>query len=238
MKRVIMILFAFTLLASALFVGCDGILVGSGNLEAKEYPLSDFSKIEISSAFEFDIQQSNSYSINVTADDNIIEKVRVIKEGNTLKIDLETFPRIGPMTLKVAITLPQLTDLDVSGATRGTISDFNSSGDLDITVSGASKVAGDITAGDVDFDVSGASTLQLEGSADDIDVDVSGASRLYLGGFTVKNTDITVSGASRGTINMSGKLDADISGASKLEYIGEPTMGSINSSGASSLSSK
>jgi len=162
----------------------------------------------------------------------------VTKEGDTLKIGLKTIPSLGPVTLKATITMPQLLGLDISGATRGTVSDFSSAEDVDIKVSGASKVTGDITAGNAEFDISGASTVQLEGSANDMVADVEGASRFNLGGFAVNNANVSLSGASTGTVNLNGKLDADLSGASKLEYIGEPTMGTINTSGASTISQK
>jgi len=218
--------------------GCPGGLVGSGNLETEEYAFTNFTKVEISSAFEFEIEQSSSYSINVTADDNVMEYVRVSQDGQTLKIGLRIVTWFGPVTLRASVTMPQLSDLTVSGASRGTVSDFSSTEDLDITVSGASRVNGDITAGNVDFDISGASTIQLEGSANDIDANVSGASRLNLDAFTVNNADVNFSGASSGTVNLNGRLDANLSGASRLWYIGEPTMGTIDTSGASTVSKK
>jgi hypothetical protein len=95
-----------------------------------------------------------------------------------------------------------------------------------------------MTASNIEFDISGASRIQLEGSANDMVASVSGASRLNLGSFTVNNADVSFSGASSGTINLDGRLDADLSGASRLSYIGEPTMGTINTSGASTLSKK
>ena len=61
---------------------------------------------------------------------------------------------------------------------------------------------------------------------------------LELAAFPVNNTDVKLSGASTGTVNLSGKLDADLSGASKLNYSGEPTVGAINISGGSTLSKK
>ena len=109
---------------------------------------------------------------------------------------------------------------------------------IDIKVSGASRINGSITADDAGFEVSGASIVQLQGSAKNIVADVSGSSIFNLGDFVVNNADITLSGASLGTVNLNGRLDADISGASKLSYIGEPIMGDINTSGASTLSKK
>lgn len=238
MKRAVVALLVAALLLSAIFTGCGGIFFGSGNLETRQYDFTDFSRVEVGSAFEFEIIQSGSYSVSVTADDNAFEHIEVAKEGDTLKIGLKIIPGVVPTTMEAVVTMPQLRGLDISGASRGTIAGFSSAENIDIEVSGASRVAGDITAGDAEFDISGASTVQLEGSAGNMAADVSGASRFNLGGFIVNDADIDFSGASSGTINLTGRLDADLSGASKLNYIGEPTMGTINTSGASTLSKK
>jgi len=228
-------------------------LVGSGNLETEEYAFTNFTKVEISDAFDFEIKQSSSYSINVTADDNVIDHVRVSQDGQTLKISLERGLRIGSVTLRIGpgifplpgsvtlrafVTMPQLHGLTASGASNGTVSDFSSTEDLDITVSGGSRVTGDITAGNVEFNISGGSTIQLEGSANDMDANVSGGSHFNLDAFTVNNADVNFSGASTGTVNLDGRLDANLSGASTLWYIGEPTSTDINTSGASTVSKK
>jgi len=218
--------------------GWPGVLIGSGNLETKEYAFTNFTEVEIGSAFEFEIKQSSSYSINVTTDDNVMDYVQVSQDGQTLTIRLRRFISIGPVTLRASVTMPQLHGLTASGASHGTVSDFSSTEDLDITVSGASRLTGDITAGNVEFGISGASTIQLEGSANDIDANVSGASHFNLDDFTVNNADVNFSGASSGTVNLNGRLDANLSGASTLWYIGEPTMGDIDISGASTLSKK
>ena len=219
--------------------GWPGVVIGSGNLETEEYAFANFTRVEISSAFEFEIKQSGSYSINVTADDNVIDRVQISQDGQTLKIRVGGVPTsFRSVTLKALVTMPQLGGLTVSGATRGIVSNFNCTEAVSIAVSGASRVAGDITAGDIEFDVSGASTVQLEGSAADMVAIISGASRFSLGDFTVNNADVNISGASTGTINLDGRLDANVSGASTLLYIGDPVMGIINVSGASTLGKK
>jgi hypothetical protein len=236
---IIAIVVAVVVICTSLILGgWLGGLFGSRNLETEEYAFTNFTKVEISTAFEFEIKQSSSYSINVTANDNVIDYVQVSQDGQTLKIRVGTVPRLGFVTLRASVTMPQLRGLTVSGASRGTVYDFSSTEGVNITVSGASRVTGDITAGNVEFDISGASTIQLEGSANDMVAVVSGASRFNLGGFTVNNADVNISGASSGTVNLNGRLDADLSGASTLLYIGEPIMGTINISGASTLRKK
>jgi len=238
---IIVLVVAVAILCTLLILnlrGWPGVLIGSGNLETEAYAFTNFTEVEISSAFDFEINQSSSYNISVTADDNVMEYVQVSQVGQTLKIGLRTVTWFGPVTLRASVTMPELRGLTVSGASRGDIYDFSSTEDLDITVSGASRVNGDITAGNVEFDISGASTIQLEGSANDMVASVSGASRLNLGSFTVNNANVNFSGASSGTVNLDGRLDADLSGASRLWYIGEPTMGTIDTSGASTISKK
>ena len=107
-----------------------------------------------------------------------------------------------------------------------------------VQLSGASQADGSLTMTNGDFELSGASTLSIEGSARDVSVDASGASRADLSDFPVTNARIDLSGASNSTVNASGELNADLSGASTLHYIGNPTLGDISTSGASTISRK
>jgi len=259
MRLAIATVLVVVLLTSGLFIGCTGEGVGSGNLDTQEFNFSDFTRLDVGYAFEVEVAQSDSYHVIITADDNLFEYIQVYKQGETLKIGLKP-PVLRPIftTLRVEITMPELYELDFSGATHGTVQGFSSShdlildisgasrlnmlnmstGDIETDISGASRVSGNVTAGDAEFDVSGASTVQLQGSASDLVIEASGASSVELADFPVNNADVELSGASRGTINLDGRLDADLSGASNLKYIGEPTMGDINTSGASTLSKK
>ena len=47
------------------FTSCTGLtfVVGSGNIVNKQYDLKDFTNVEVSSAFQVEIDQSSSYSV-------------------------------------------------------------------------------------------------------------------------------------------------------------------------------
>jgi hypothetical protein len=85
------------------------------------------------------------------------------------------------------------------------------------------------------FNVSGASDLKLSGSGEDLVMDVSGAGTADLADFQVGDASIEASGASSAKVNASGRLDAEASGASHLEYFGNPTLGRIEATGASTI---
>jgi hypothetical protein len=159
---------------------------------------------------------------------------------------------------RAVITLPDLERLEVSGASKAYVDGFRSSHNLEIKISGASqvdifdvvsgnayleisgasKIDGTFTMKDAVFDVSGASSVALEGSAEDMSLDASGASTVNLSDLTLDNAWINLSGASQATVNASGQLNGDLSGASLLEYLGNPTIANLTRSGASTIRSK
>jgi len=159
-NKTIVAVFMVALLIPIMSAGCEDVVKGSGDLETKQYDFGDFDRVDVGYAFKVEIDQSSSYSISITADDNLFEYIQVAKEGETLKIGLKRTINLGSVTLKAEVTLPQLRSLEFSGATRGIVSDFSSTENLDVQVSGASSLdLVDISAGDIKFEVSGASKV-------------------------------------------------------------------------------
>ncbi len=161
---------------------------------------------------------------------------RVQVTGCTLETGLEPFVTVvGSATREVEITMAKVTRLKLSGAAPGTISGFESTADLSVEVTGASILRGDVQAGDADFEVSGASTVELSGSGGGLVLDASGGSTADLSDFAVNDANVEASGASTATVNATGRLDAEASGASTVLYLGDPTLGRIDSTGASTI---
>jgi Putative auto-transporter adhesin, head GIN domain len=254
-------------------------IVGSGEPVTKRFEFADFTGVEITNTFQATVTRAARFEISVTADDNVLPHVLVAKNGQRLRVGLEggrTY-RLRPNTLKVTVALPVLEAMQVSGASRATITGFESDHPFQVRTSGASKLEGSIHSGDADFDVSGASIVNLSGSARNARVHVSGASTLETTDFTVSGerltiqadgasttrlrgtakaavlhasgasqlrltdltldaADVELSGASNAAIRVKDLLNYNISSASRLEYLGEPTIKNAKKSGASSVS--
>jgi len=193
-----------------------GTLRGSGVLVSQEMDLQGFDKLEVSHAFAVTLQQSDSYRVVVTVDDNLVDEIQARKVGSTLQIGLQQGSwSLNNTTLRAEVSMPRLAGIELSGA---------------------SSLRGAMDTGDVRFTLSGASRLTLEGIGGDMDLTASGASDASLGGFEVKDASVELSGASQARLNVTGRLDAEASGASQLRYLGNPELGRIESSGASSIS--
>jgi hypothetical protein len=228
-------------LSAALLAGCviptGTSITGSGNVVTQEEDYTGFDKVDVSNAFEVDISQDESFSTVISVDDNLVQYLRVVKEDNKLKIGLRPgrLYNIRNATLRAKVTMPDLTGLDTSGASQCTLTGFKSPKNLTVDVSGASSVRGDIEAGDATFDVSGSGQVTLAGSAQNVTIDASGGSEVNLADFRVNDAAVDASGSSTVTVNAGGKLDAEANGASDVYYLGNPTLGDINTSGASTV---
>jgi hypothetical protein len=212
-------------------------LRGSGNVVSEQMVFADFTTVEAQNAFGVTMTQSDSFAVTVRADDNIMDLVDVSKVGDTLRLRLERGVSLrGNVTLEADITMPKLDGLNLSGASSASVSGFRSSGSLDIETSGASRLDGDLEAGDVGIEASGASSVVLEGSATGLTIDGSGASRLDLADFTVNAAEVRLSGASEATLRVLERIArVDVSGASRLRYLGDPTLSDVSTSGGSSV---
>jgi hypothetical protein len=199
-----------------------GPVTGSGNLVTLDRSFSDFTVVDAGWGFEVTITKSDRYDVSITIDDNLVDYLQVSKSGSILYISLKPFT-YDRVTQKANIQMPLLHELQLSGGSHGFVEGF---------------YVPPYYSGDFILGLSGGSHAEMEGSANKISVEASGGSHLDLTDFPVHNAYIDLSGGSHATINLDGRLDADLSGGSHLYYIGEPTLGDIDMSGGSLIGRK
>lgn len=231
------------LVALAILGGCRAGLpvvgiVGSGRATTQTFDFSDFNKVELSDAFEAEITAADGYMVEVTVDDNLVDHLQVEQRGDTVKIGLKPYTSVTNARLKARISLSNLASLEASGASRASVTGFRSDRNMQVNASGASEIRGDMETGDLAADVSGGSTVQLSGRGNAVRAAASGASTIDLRDFVAGDADVEASGASRIDVNTSGTLNAKASGASMVHYAGNPTLGRVDESGASTVSAR
>ena len=133
-------------------------VVGSGNLRTQQEALSDFTIVDVGSGFKVTITQASSYSVSITADDNIFDYIQVTKTSDTLSIRLESGVSFQTSTLKAEITMPDLEQLQFSGGVTGTATGFVMSHDFKAELSGGSILTMDGEANNLTAECSAAAT--------------------------------------------------------------------------------
>ncbi len=233
------VLVSLAVVGALLAAACGGVghgrTQGSGHIVTEERDFTEFTALDIENIFDTEIVQSDSFNVTITADDNVQEFVKVSQDGEELKISLER-RRYHHITLKVKIAMPDLSGLDLDGLSRVTVTRFKSSQDFHLDLSEASSLSGTMEAGDVVIETSDASAVTLAGSASTLTLDASGRSRVDLADFSVNEASVELSGLTRATVSASERLDpVDLSGDSRLEYLGDPTFGEVDTSNDSAI---
>ena len=213
--------------------------------ETRTYDYRDFDGIEAGWIYKVEVTQARSYSVRVEAPDYVMPYLAVTVQGGRLRLDISSLPRDirrlierGNHAVNAYITLPELSEVRLSGAARMTASGAFSTGDraFHLFMSGAARLEGlDINARKGEIDASGAAYIHMaatfirldadlssavncvmDGNVGDALVELSGASFLNLRG-ELGSAEVRASGASGFTLEgPADALHADASGASKI----------------------
>lgn len=210
-------------------------LVASQNITTETRSVAEFTKIEVASAFQVDVTYSSEESVSVEAPDNLQDYIDLKVKSGTLHISFKKNTSVNSnCALKVHITTAKLNDFELSGASSVALNNLLKDNNFKIESSGAASFKGELAVENADIELSGAASASLYGSATTAKLDLSGASQMNDYDFSVNNLTVNLSGASSATISSSGTLSGDVSGASSLDYKGDPTVKGLSKSGAAS----
>ena len=206
---------------------------------SKTLNLSGFDRLSMGSAFEINVTKGD-YSVKVEGRKEDLDDLEANVSGGKLRIEYKSSNRMqnNRKGVIVTIAMPTVRGIDFSGASRSKITGFNDLKTLDLELSGASKCDIEVKAEKIVLNVSGAVTLDLVGSADRMEGEISGATSMRAYEFPVKEASLQISGASNVKINVTRKIDLDVSGASTVRYKGGSNSVRSSTSGASSVKSE
>lgn len=231
------ILFPFLLLIAFSTAGFAQKTINDPNAELRD--AKNFQAIELSSAFDVYLTQSNEESVAVSASepkyrDNITVEVR----GGVLIIRYDNKGKwnSGNQKLKAYISFKQLNKLKASGGCDVYIVDDWKADNLKLDFSGATNLKGKITAQKLMINLSGASDLELTGTVGQLNIEASGASDFKGYELSVDYCNVRASGASDIKITVNKELSAQASGASDVKYKGSGHIRDVKTSGNSSIS--
>ncbi len=174
---------------------------GSGDLTTILRQVAAFDRIEINAAFDLQITIGEKSELELTFDDNLIDRVITKVKGGTLMLDID-----GPVKVKhpcqVRITIPELERITTSGAANIDIEGLD--GEL------------------FEYNLLGAGNLTAAGRVDVLEVTLSGAGDVDLRHLIADRVKVDVNGAGTVKVHAESRLRARVSGVGKIIYYGDP----------------
>ena len=200
------ILYSLPALFLVFLTGCfKERITGWGNIISENRTIvGSFNEIEVKDAINVFIKQGDTFKIVVKDYENILPNLSTRVLGNRLIIDYEDV-WINRSEGEVTVTLPRLTNIDVSGSSEiGTIGNFKFD--------------------DLGINISGSANMIMVGSAKNLNLKISGSGNLRAYNMPCDSARITISGSGTGQINVMKLLDVTISGSGDLVYKGNPSV--------------
>jgi hypothetical protein len=183
------------------FAGCDiGGIRGNGRAVSEQRNVDPFVNVETGGAFRVD-WKSGAPSASITVDENLMQYVEMEVRDKVLHV--RTTRSVRPTrSIRLALTSNALEGASFSGASR-----------LD---------AHQLSGPKFYLETTGASNVTLDGAVDELVANMTGASDLRAEALQTKIAELSVTGAGDARIAVSDTLKVSITGAGKVEYIGNP----------------
>ena len=188
----------------------------------EELDFSDFSNIVITGISETNIIQGDEFRVVVNGNKEDVSELQFVQDGNELRISLERELLQGGSNrnrTKVIIGMPELSNLELNGATKAWIRGFDEDR-VSFELNGASEADVDIDSYEVDIQLSGASKLTIAGNGHELEADLSAASSLDAYEFRVDDARVDASVASSAKVYVRENLEINASMASDIKYRG------------------
>ena len=74
------------LITGVILAGCTAVIISEevGPTVTRTYVITDFTRIEIGHAFELEVTQADTYSVQIEANEGILDRIEVKKTGDKL----------------------------------------------------------------------------------------------------------------------------------------------------------
>jgi len=174
---------------------------GSGDLVSEVREVDNFNHIHINGAFDVHVRIGPAPSLEVTFDDNLIDRVVTRQRRNTLLLDLKGEMDVDRSCL-AEITVPSLEELSIGGAADVEIVDFRGE--------------------TFEYVLHGAGNLTISGTVEDLEIDLHGAGSVDARDLIAQNADVSLPGAGSIDVHVKQNLRAQLTGVGSIDYWGDP----------------
>jgi hypothetical protein len=226
MKKYIMTstkLFSAMLIAISSFA-CQGnfkSINGSGNVTTETRNLGDFTKVEANKGIDVVIEQSETASVIVQADDNVQKHILTTVENGVLVITSD-YNNYRNVTKKVTVKMPVINGLHSTSGVSMKSSGVLKSDDLTLEASSGSQMELNVESDKIQAESSSGSHISLRGKALSLTTAASSGSEVDADELLANDVTSQASSGSSTGVHAIVKLDAHASSGSSIRYNGVP----------------
>ena len=223
----------FFLSAAVLLISCD-YTTGSGNIISEKRNVESFSGISVSNSIDVEVKMGSVATVEVEADDNIIEHIVTKVSGGVLKIGIEELHSISNAHIKVFITNPVLKSVNASSSAEVKVLDvIKDDGKLSFHASNSADIEAEVEAPEIEADASSSGSVMLSGRTKNYKAQASSSGDIKSAGLLSENTDVSANSSGSADVHASVSLTAKATSSGSVDYHGAAAVKqTVNSSGS------
>ncbi len=174
---------------------------GSGHLVTETRDVADFTGVVIDCAFDVHIRFGSETRVELTYDDNLIERIETEVRRGRLVLDCAR-DTDSDRVCEVRITVPRIETLEIGGA-------------ADVDIRG-------FEGGEFTYELHGAGDLFLEGRVDELEIELQGAGSVDARDLVAGTVEVDLCGAGSVKVHATESFRGDLSGVGSIDVFGDP----------------
>ncbi|WP_411032103.1 head GIN domain-containing protein [Spongiimicrobium sp. 3-5] len=196
---------------------------GNGVVATEDRKVTEeFTVVSASEGLDVFVTQADDFSIEVEADENVIDLIGTdIKNG---RLRIHAIENIGRATKKIYVSLPEVTALESSSGSDLVSSAPIKADKISLDASSGSDLHVELNADEVEADASSGADIRISGETDILYASASSGSDIKAKDLLTKTCTADVSSGADITVNVSESLTADASSGGDISYTGEATV--------------
>lgn len=222
---------------------CGALLVAGVNrtlAETQDRHLSGFHAISSTASFDIYITQGASESVKVVGPSDVINRVITEVKGGELIIRAKNGSFnwgsiFNSKKVVVYVSLREINSLSISGSGDTFFKDGLHANRLDLRASGSGDITGKLNAKELNVIMSGSGDTRISGNAGTATVSCTGSGDYTANNLVTSTTRVRLTGSGDAKVNVTQRLDAQVSGSGDISYTGGAKQVSTRSTGSGDI---
>jgi hypothetical protein len=215
-KQVHRLLFLAVLLQSLALTAQDD------KRESRIFETGEFTGLFLEGAFGVELIQGNTHSLEVrVSDSKAFDYLKITNERGLLHLHVDRKP-FDFSRITLYVTFETLTSLRIFGSIKLETHGYLDLNHINLLVEGGARVKFQVVASHISLENKGGVMVELLGVTESLNVRLAGAGHINAGELKSRDVEFRVDGVGTGRVFATHTLRAQIKGAGKLRYRGDP----------------
>lgn len=202
------------------------VVHGSGQPVQVSMSTTGIKHIEMSGIGTLELLPSSaSQSLRIQGDDNLVERLQIERQGDTLVIKPNNrFPSTWVASTPLVFSLNHnVSSVSISGS-ADLIADQLVQPNFALAISGSGQAQLGLAVEQAELAISGSGRIYADGQAQQLALNVTGSGQLYAARLDGSDANVNLVGAARVEIGRYDDMAVSAMGAAKVYYAGEPEL--------------